>query len=868
MLVWGSNLFQLLAPLIAFIILLNRTSQKVKTAQYFWLLLSIGCLCFTIGQCIWNYYELILKMDHPVPGYADLFWLLKDVTFFFAFLLGLYSIRHAFSKVQFFLDILVIMVVAISFSAEFIIEPILRTEKTESLLLTLAYIANPLADYGILFAALSIFMIRDSRVSRKAFYPIILGFSINLIANTAYSYLVIHKSYETGSFLDPLWPFSFLLIGLAGLYASEVINDETKPIIPVNLFKYRYLFPYFAFIVLLAVAFYRMMPFLNILTCGVSIAMVLVITRLYMTLIMNENLLLNSKRLTADLAKKNLELKTTNQTLFEKEQHLQDIFNNLNAVIWSVDYQTNKIMISSGVEEIFGYQRKDILENPSLWKTAVHPEDQEIIAEFDPKATNINPLVEFRILQPNGEQRWIQVVRTRIYNERKQLLKTHSVITDITEHKEAEEKIEYMAFHDELTGLANRSLFYRSLKLEMEKAVTGHKQVAVMFIDLDRFKSINDTLGHYIGDQLIKHVAIRLRDCVMEMGTVCRLGGDEFTIILPSESKEDSEILAKRIMMLLGEAYSIQGNELFITPTIGISLYPDHGETEEELIKKADMAMYHAKERGKNNYYVYTSDLEKKNARKMKLENALRKAIDHNELALHYQPKVELATELIVGAEALLRWKNPELGNISPVEFIPVAEETGLIHRIGEWVLQTACRQHLQWQERGVPPLTISINVSAEQLRKDFIQRVSEIIETTKVDPSKIELEITESVMQNMEETSIILHELKKLGVHLAIDDFGKGYSSLSYLKNLPVDCVKIDKSFIDDIGETSNGGEMVKTIIDMGRNLNFNVVAEGIETEHQKDFLRQHHCALGQGYLFCPPLPPDQMIPLLKKKK
>jgi predicted signal transduction protein with EAL and GGDEF domain len=345
-----------------------------------------------------------------------------------------------------------------------------------------------------------------------------------------------------------------------------------------------------------------------------------------------------------------------------------------------------------------------------------------------------------------------------------------------------------------------------------------------------------------VGDLLLQAVSIRLKDCLQKSGTICRIGGDEFTIVLPSDSKDIYEGCAQKIIELLERPFYIEGHEIFITPSIGISLFPDHGESVEELTKKADIAMYYAKERGKNNYYVYTSGLDTKNARKIKLENALRRALRNNELSLHYQPKVELKSGEIIGMEALIRWNHPELGSISPVEFIPIAEDTGLIIQIGEWVLKTACQQNKDWQKIKIPCIPVCVNVSARQLNEHFVATVFRVLQETKLDPGCLELEITESVMQNINESSQILNELKALGIQLSLDDFGTGYSSLSYLKHLPVDSVKIDRSFINDILAHSNGGVMVKTIIDIGRNLNFNVIAEGIENEQQNLFLKENN--------------------------
>lgn len=861
MIVISGNIFQFVAPFIAFFWLIHACLHSTKKNRNFWLLLSLGCFFYVIGQGIWIYNELILGVTPSFPNWSDFFWLTQYVFYLAAFLFRMYYLRHSFSAFRFFLDIVTIMVVATSLSWDFVIHPMLTSINTNTFLFTFVYVGNPIGDLGLLFGALSLLLISDDKIPRKAYFPIVLGFLIKFCSNIIYAYLIVNNSYTTGSYIDPLWSLALLLIGFAGLNAREPVTPSSSQMIHQQ--KHPFL-PYLSVTILLVFTIRKHYQIMEALTYGLTITIVLLIIRIILTLNNNANLIHKQHRLAEDLIEKNLQLEQMNQNISEKEQQLKDVFNNLDAVIWSRDLRTNTSMISIGVEKILGYSRNELQEDPLIWREAVHPEDADKVNEIDftmstNKKTN-NNLIEFRIIQPNDDIKWIQILRSLIYDEKGQLVKIHAVITDITEHKRAEEKIEFMAYHDELTGLPNRNFYYVCLKKQMEQANGQLHKIAVLFMDLDRFKSVNDTLGHHVGDLLLQAVSIRLKDNLPNSGTICRIGGDEFTIVLPSDSKDVHEGCAQKIIELLERPFYIEGHEIFITPSIGISLFPDHGESVEELTKKADIAMYYAKERGKNNYYVYTSGLDKKNARKIKLENALRRAIGNNELFLHFQPKVELTSGKIVGMEALIRWNHPELGSISPVEFIPIAEDMGLIIQIGEWVLKTACQQNKEWQEIGLPCIPVSVNVSARQLNEHFVATVFRVLQETKLDPGCLELEITESVMQNINESSQILNELKELGIQLSLDDFGTGYSSLSYLKHLPVDSIKIDRSFINDILAHSNGGVMVKTIIDMGRNLNFNVIAEGIENEQQNLFLKENNCYIGQGYYFSPPLPTDKM--------
>lgn len=413
-----------------------------------------------------------------------------------------------------------------------------------------------------------------------------------------------------------------------------------------------------------------------------------------------------------------------------------------------------------------------------------------------------------------------------------------------------------LAYHDPLTGLNNRASFKHDMSMFLEKANRFHYKAALLLIDLDRFKNINDSLGHHAGDIILKKVSERLKQSLTARDRIYRLGGDEFVIILPNASKRRSKLTSEKILKTFVEPFIVEGHEIMMTPSIGISLFPDNGKNDQTLLKHADAAMYLAKGNGRNHFQFFSAALNDTLSRKMNIENGLRKAIENNQLQLYYQPKVELQTGNVIGMEALLRWNHPELGFVSPMEFIPIAEETGQIVSIGEWVLKTACQQNKTWQESGFPSLCVSVNVSVRQFRdQDFIKMVSYWLQQTGLHPQFLEIEITESVMHERTESTKVLSDLKKLGVNIAIDDFGTGYSSLYILKELPIDTLKIDKAFISNISDHANRS-MLKTIIEMGNNFNLKVVAEGVEHEHQVSALTEYKCDYGQGYLFSKPLP------------
>ncbi|WP_226677843.1 sensor domain-containing protein [Mesobacillus jeotgali] len=674
-------------------------------------------------------------------------------------------------------------------------------------------------------------------------------------------------------------------------------------------------------------------------------------------------------------------MKNTAVDLQEHKKRLKSIFDTLDVAIWSHDLKTDTLLITSGIEKLYGHSSEEFYHDSTLWKKVIHPEDQHVLAEREAGFSRGEAVTSiYRIIRPDGEVRWIQDRGIPVIDENGNFADFTSVLFDITDRKEsegryrslvemspdliavysrgkldyineagcrlfkaespaeligrpistliphdvlahiknreltidedfeeklwfefkatqvdgqeidvemsampilyegrmaeqivgrdltqrkkAEKTIKYMAYYDVLTGLPNRNMVRKHLNSALSN---GNGNLAVLFLDLDRFKIINDTKGHRVGDLLLKVVATRLKNAVKEQGLVSRQGGDEFIIVLKDFRKEQVIEVAERILNEFNEGITIEGQEFFVTPSIGISMAPEDGQDEETLIKHADTAMYLAKDRGKNNYQFYTDKLHGLSSRKMELENGLRKALEQNQLMLHYQPQVNLETGKIIGVEALVRWVHPEKGLISPAEFIPMAEETGLIVPLGKWVLEKAAAQNKVWQEKGYSPIPMSVNISVRQLQEDtFIDCVKQVLIDTQLAPNYLDFEITESVMQNSEKTALILDQLKELGITLAIDDFGTGYSSLSLLKHFPIDKIKIDKSFVDDIIHHSNQGAMVKTIIDMGHNLEFSVIAEGVEEREQVEFLLKNGCVIGQGYHFSRPLPMEEMEQLL----
>ena len=443
----------------------------------------------------------------------------------------------------------------------------------------------------------------------------------------------------------------------------------------------------------------------------------------------------------------------------------------------------------------------------------------------------------------------------------------HAVI-DVTERKRAEERMAYMARYDHLTGLGNRVLFGDRITRALARADRNEEPVALMFLDLDRFKAVNDTLGHEAGDELLKGTARRLGTCVRETDTLARMGGDEFAVILEGlPDGQSAAIVAQKIVDALAEPFDLDGHEVFVTTSIGIAVSPPSSDG--DLIRDADAAMYHAKGLGRNTYQFYTPEMNARAHERLSLESSLRGALEREEFVLHYQPQVDLATGKIVGAEALLRWQQPYSGLVQPDKFIDVLEESGLIVPVGDWVLRAACAQGKAWEKEGLPPLRVAVNLSTRQFKgEDLFGRLSRILADTGMEPSLLELELTESIlMEDAPVSSAMLDEIRvRLGLNLSIDDFGTGYSSLSYLKRFPLDALKVDRSFVRDIATDPNDAAIVTSIINLAHNLRLKVIAEGVETEEQLSYLRERGCDIVQGFYFSEPVPAAEFSELVRK--
>jgi diguanylate cyclase (GGDEF)-like protein/PAS domain S-box-containing protein len=526
------------------------------------------------------------------------------------------------------------------------------------------------------------------------------------------------------------------------------------------------------------------------------------------------------------------------------------------------------IYVNPAIERISGYTPADVLGRNARFFLGddIHQPEAELLRQML-RGGREGTLV-LRCFAKDGNPFWNELSVSPVRDETGLITHYISIFKDISERRRQEEEMLRNAHHDTLTGLANRVLLHDRLNQAITVAHRHQRQVGVLFVDLDHFKLINDTLGLGIGDTMLKEVAVRLRGCLRDGDTAARVGADEFVLLLNDMEQEDDIVMvAERVLQSMIRHHAISGQELFVSASIGASLYPRDGDDGQELLKKADIAMVRAKEHGRNCFQVFTEEMQSRINQRLSLETHLRRAIDRQEFLLYYQPQVDLKSGTIVGAEALIRWQHPELGMVSPVEFIPLAEETGLIVVIGEWVIEAACAQMREWRDAGLPETSISINLSARQfLLHNLAQTVERHLSRRGVPAHQLDMELTESmVMQDPEAAILTLRQFKELGLRISLDDFGTGYSSLSHLRRFPIDVLKVDQSFVRDVTVDRDAAAIAASVIALGRSLQLKVIAEGVETREQLDYLREHNCDEIQGFYFSKPLPAADFAALVR---
>lgn len=570
-----------------------------------------------------------------------------------------------------------------------------------------------------------------------------------------------------------------------------------------------------------------------------------------------------------------IERATISEVLHDEKERAQVTLNSIGDAVISTDKSDNVTYLNVVAErltgwtgvEAFGKSLEQVFHIIDATTREVAPNPMARAMQEDQTVALTPNCV---LIRRDGTESAIEDSAAPIHDPRGQVIGAVMVFHDVSEARAMALRMSYLAQHDSLTDLPNRIMFNDRLDQAVALADRQKNKIGVLYLDVDRFKHTNDTLGHHIGDSLLKAVADRLRDCVRTSDTVSRQGGDEFVVLLPQITDiQHAEFIAHKILVAMRAPYIVDHHELHFTASIGIAIYPDDGMDVDALLKKADFAMYQAKDSGRDNCQFYKSELNVRSVERHAIESCLRSALQQQEFVLHYQPRISLQTGAIVGVEALIRWDRPKLGLVPPADFIPVAGETGLIVPIGRWVLLEACRQAREWQDAGLPPSPIAVNISAVELRRfDFVASVRSALRKTGLKPECLELELTETfLMQDEKITDATMRALKDMGVRMALDDFGTGYSSLSYVKRLPISCLKIDQSFVRSLGsvDDTDDASIVSAVINMGRSLHMSVVAEGVETAAQLSVLKELGCPEAQGYYFSRPVPQGEIAQLLR---
>ena len=843
-----------------------------------WWLLGGSALAWAIGEAV---YTFIFNVSQPCvsnpdacpnPSYADLFFL-AAVPIGIAGLLMLPGKARSFADlVRQVLDGVLIGASILFISWAFAFRDLYNYNITSGLskVATLVGLAYPVSD--IIMATLAISAFTRMRRGRLAPTLLVFGFIALGVSDTVYNYqvnVVGQSNYVAPT--DVGWYVGYFLVGLAALLVvlhgnnDHAAEDERGASLVQTVTPYVPLVGV-AVATVHAVQIREWGPVLA--WTGIAIIAALLL-RQVMTLA--ENMRLN-RGLESKVVARTEQLMEGRARLRASEERFRSLVQNSSDVItimdtsYAITYQTNS------VETVLGYPAESLngtsfleliadAERPSFTTAVLNA------ASGEADGTRFAS-IECHVRDNSGKLRYVEIRITSLVED----LSVNGLvlnIRDITDRKALEEQLTHQAFHDQITGLPNRVLFRERLDYELLQRSRNKSNIAVFFLDVDGFKSINDSMGHTAGDQLLALLGKRIAKATRLGDTVARLGGDEFAVLAEGiTARRNVGLIADRILKCLKPAFNIDGREIFIHGSIGIATRVDGTETAEDLMRNADLAMYRAKERNPGSYQIYESDLQSTVETQFAMQSAMQNAVERNEFVLYYQPLLELATGRILGFESLIRWIRPEVGMVPPLEFIPIAEQTGLIVPIGRWVLQTACEQVQRWREQTESDLHISVNLSMRQLRDPALfTDVKDTLRKVGLPARCLTLEVTESMLvENFDEAMKILNKLRGLGVKLSLDDFGTGYSSFSYLRQIPVNEIKIDRSFVNSLSDDASASVLVKSIVDLGDNLGLKVVAEGIETHAQLDELVGMGCHLGQGYLYSPPKPPDEAFALISK--
>lgn len=848
---WGGDILSVAGSLIAALWLFGAAKRTCGEKKTFWMLLSLGCFNYFIAESVWLYEEKVLRIDPPSPGWTDFFYILQVICYLAAFVYPFIRLKKSYGAFKLVFDIMIVMTVAATFSWHYLIAPVLHDSELSSLTM-IVNLSYPITDLALLFGAMSLYWGARKIFSRRIILFIFLGLVTQAGVDSVYLYLLSAESYDSGSFVDPFFMLSLLLVGYAGFIQRPELSKqpiaETSETGVERLDIPRIILPYLNVLILFSFMISGSAG-IDAFTIGTGISILLVIVRQLLIIFENHDLLLSVYRKTEEL-----EL---------SEERYKSLFEYHPDAVYSLDRNGNFDSANAAASELLDCGREQLI-GMSHTEFVLSDRPTQTADYMSAVRSGEAERYEGEIRSLSGRVSTVSVTHIPI-RVRDRIVGVFGIGRDITENKRNEERIRYLAYHDPLTGLPNRASFDAELKETIERSREAGETFAVVFIDLDRFKNVNDTLGHDVGDRLLISVGERLRLCIGANDTVARQGGDEFTLILRGiDGKEGARAAAQVILEALSPPHPLAEQEIVALPSIGLSVYPIDDETPIGLMKKADIALYQVKYGGKGHHRMYC-ETDPTFSRKFILEKDLGQALEEDRLLLHYQPQIDSASGRLKGVEALIRWNHPTFGPISPVEFIPIAEESGQILTIGAWVLKQACRQAKQWSDAGTS-IKVGVNLSPRQLHQpDIVEQIAGILRETGLAPELLDLEITESAALEQPELVLSrLSELKQLGLTISIDDFGTGYSSLSYLESFPIDKLKIARQFTSKLENRQVNRKIVSHIIDLARTLEMSVIAEGVESENQAEILRSIECLEMQGFLFGRPVPASGIDRLL----
>jgi diguanylate cyclase (GGDEF)-like protein/PAS domain S-box-containing protein len=841
------NLAETLAPVAAAFACARLAGRRSGRLRWSWYLLGASAASWALGQVVWSYYEVVAGRAVPFPSLADLGYLLAVPLAAAALLSHAASPERGVSQTRRVLDGLSIAAAMLALSWQTVLGPLFRTA-SDSVFEQVLALAYPVSD--VVTISLVIFLLTGSRSATRT--PLLLvgaGLAGIAFSDSLFAYLTQTGVYGEGHLIDTGWFVGYLLVMLGALVPDRRRHAAVESRMGAG---WTVVLPYAPVLLAGVLTGYnlargmRIDAFLGVL---ILLQVGLVILRQLMAVM--ENLAL-ARELDSKVKQRTAELA-------RREQHFRTLVQNGSDLTLVIDRDTTITYASPSAGRLLDLAAESLVGTSLV--PLIHPGDAEelppmlVAAEARPETTL---RAEWRLRHADGTWRLMEtLVTSQLTEPAVQGVVVNS--RDITERKQFEDQLRHQALHDPLTRLPNRALFVDRL----EHALAGQARrggcVGVLLVDLDDFKSVNDTAGHVVGDALLEAVAIRLPTLVRAADTVARLGGDEFAVLAEAmPDPQEATKLAERLLRGLRQPLLAEGREVYAHASIGISIATEPGTPAEDLLRQADVAMYVAKSEGKDRHRQFDHAMHQAVVERMALQSELIRAIERHQLTLHYQPVVALGSGRLTGMEALVRWQHPERGLVPPGSFIPLAEQTGLMVPLGRWVLQAACRQLRQWQQAGIADgLDLAVNVSVRQLKEPgFVATVAEVLEQTGLDPGRTVLEITESLLMESIDTIIdVLHELRGLGVRLAIDDFGTGYSSLAYLVKLPVQLLKIDRSFITRLDDDANNATLVRSILELARDLRLQTVAEGIEQAHLAEELHRLGCDKGQGFYFSRPL-------------